>query len=302
MFMSPKRVTLRTLDAGADKFVKTLGSFDERNPALGLRAIRLCMQQQNIEAWRRAGRPMMVVFCATCRCGLRSYAKKSLGLTMYVLFQPIELLIIGGAALGSFFISAPKSIVIGTFKHILHVFTGKEPSAADFQDLLTLLYELINIARRDGIVALEPHVSKPEQSATINRYPAIAKNKQLAFFICDNIKALLSEGIDAHRYDDLMRIEPEVDIERLPAVEMQRQGQTAALDRTRTEREPIPHPAVRDQLARGVEHVPVDKILLGRAGIEHAIERLLRAVVETQPGPPGGMGDPERKGLPMRKK
>ena len=71
--------------------------------------------------------------------------------------------------------------------------------------MLTLLFELINIARRDGIVALEPHVSKPEQSATINRYPAIAKNKQLAYFICDNIKALLSEGIDAHRYDDLMR-------------------------------------------------------------------------------------------------
>lgn len=124
---------------------------------------------------------------------------------MNVLFQPIELLIIGGAALGSFFISAPKSIVMGTFKHIFHVFTGKEPTSADFQDLLTLLYELINIARRDGIVALEPHVSKPEQSSTINRYPNIAKNKQLAFFICDNIKALLSEGIEAHRYDDLMR-------------------------------------------------------------------------------------------------
>lgn len=40
------------------------------------------MQQQNIEAWRRAGRPLMVVFCATCRCGLRAYARKSLGLTM----------------------------------------------------------------------------------------------------------------------------------------------------------------------------------------------------------------------------
>jgi chemotaxis protein MotA len=122
-----------------------------------------------------------------------------------VLIQPIELLIIGGAALGSFLISAPKSIVVGTFKHVTHVFSGKEPSASDFQDLLTLLFELMNIARRDGIVALEPLVSKPEQSATINRYPSIAKNKQLAFFICDNIKALLSEGIDAHRYDDLMR-------------------------------------------------------------------------------------------------
>lgn len=124
---------------------------------------------------------------------------------MAVLFQPIELLIIGGAALGSFFISSPKSIAIGTIKHALHVFKGKEPAASDYQDLLTLLFELINIARRDGIVALEPHVSKPEQSATINRYPAIAKNRQLAHFICDNIKALLSEGIDAHRYDDLMR-------------------------------------------------------------------------------------------------
>ncbi|WP_029460607.1 flagellar motor stator protein MotA [Solidesulfovibrio alcoholivorans] len=124
---------------------------------------------------------------------------------MGVLIQPIELLIIGGAALGSFIISAPKSVVIGTFKHIMHVFTGKEASASDYQDLLTLLFELLNIARRDGIVALEPHVAKPEQSSTINRYPNIAKNKQLAYFICDNIKCLLSEGIDAHRYDDLMR-------------------------------------------------------------------------------------------------
>lgn len=46
--MSPKRVTLRTLDAGADKFVSTLGTFDERNPALGLRAIRLCMHNRDI--------------------------------------------------------------------------------------------------------------------------------------------------------------------------------------------------------------------------------------------------------------
>lgn len=46
--MSPKRVTLRTLDAGADKFVKTLGTYDERNPALGLRAIRLCMHRPDI--------------------------------------------------------------------------------------------------------------------------------------------------------------------------------------------------------------------------------------------------------------
>lgn len=48
----------------------------------GAPAAQAAMQEQNIEAWRRAGRPMMVVFCATCRCGLRAYARKDLGLTM----------------------------------------------------------------------------------------------------------------------------------------------------------------------------------------------------------------------------
>lgn len=126
---------------------------------------------------------------------------------LHVLFQPIELLIIGGAAMGSFLISSPKSVVSGTIKHMLHVFTAKEPSSDDYRDLLTLLFELLNIARKDGIVALEPHVNNPEQSSSINRYPGIARNKQLAYFICDNIKALLSEGIEAHRYDDLMRMD-----------------------------------------------------------------------------------------------
>ena len=48
----------------------------------GAPAAQAEMQQQNIEAWRRAGRPLMVVFCATCRCGLRAYARKDLGLTV----------------------------------------------------------------------------------------------------------------------------------------------------------------------------------------------------------------------------
>ncbi len=46
--MSPKRVTLRTLDAGADKFIALLGNPEERNPALGLRAIRLCMHHKEL--------------------------------------------------------------------------------------------------------------------------------------------------------------------------------------------------------------------------------------------------------------
>lgn len=34
-------------------------------------------REQNITAWREAGRPRVAVFCATCRCGLRAYARDS---------------------------------------------------------------------------------------------------------------------------------------------------------------------------------------------------------------------------------
>jgi chemotaxis protein MotA len=84
---------------------------------------------------------------------------------MHVLFQPIELLIIGGAAMGSFLIAAPKSVIITSIKKGLSIFTAKEASTSDFLDLLTLLYEIMNIARREGIVALEAHVNKPDGSA-----------------------------------------------------------------------------------------------------------------------------------------
>ncbi|NMC48236.1 MAG: flagellar motor stator protein MotA [Desulfovibrio sp.] len=126
---------------------------------------------------------------------------------MYVLFQPIELLIIGGAALGSFLIAAPKSVIITSIKKGLSIFTAKEPSTADFLDLLTLLYEIMNIARREGIVALETHVNKPDGSAIFGRFKSVAANHVLRDFICDNVKVLISESIETHRFDSLMSLD-----------------------------------------------------------------------------------------------
>jgi chemotaxis protein MotA len=129
------------------------------------------------------------------------------GGSMHTLFQPIELLIIGGAALGSFLIAVPKSVVIGSIKKALSVFTAKEASSSDFLDLLTLLYEIMNIARREGIVALEAHVNKPDGSAIFGRFKSVAANHVLRDFICDNVKVLISESIETHRFDALMSLD-----------------------------------------------------------------------------------------------
>jgi chemotaxis protein MotA len=124
-----------------------------------------------------------------------------------VLWQPVELLIIGGAALGSFFISAPKSVIFGTFKNVFKVFTAAEAGKQTYLDILSVLYTLMNMARRDGIVSIEPHVNKPDGSAVFTKYPSVLKNHEVRDFICDNFKVLLAGNIEPHQFESLMDID-----------------------------------------------------------------------------------------------
>ena len=124
-----------------------------------------------------------------------------------VLVQPVELLIIGGAAVGAFFIASPKSIIFGTMKKALKVFTASEASKQTFLDILGVIYTLMNMARRDGIVSIESHVSKPDGSAVFTRFPSVLKNHELLEFICDNFKVLLAGNIEPHQFEAVMDID-----------------------------------------------------------------------------------------------
>lgn len=124
-----------------------------------------------------------------------------------VLYQPIELLIIGGAAVGSFFIASPKSIIFGTMKKALKVFTASEASKQTFLDILSVLYTLMNMARRDGIVSIESHVNKPDGSAVFTKFPSVLKNHEVRDFVCDNFKVLLAGNIEPHQFESLMDID-----------------------------------------------------------------------------------------------
>ena len=126
---------------------------------------------------------------------------------MKMIFQPIEILIIGGAATGAFLISSPKTVFMGTIKNIMTVFTGKESTKEDYIALLSVLYSLMNIARRDGLVAIEPHVNKPENSKVFSNYPNILKDHHVMDFICDNFKVLLSGNIESHQIESLMDVD-----------------------------------------------------------------------------------------------
>jgi chemotaxis protein MotA len=85
------------------------------------------------------------------------------------LWQPFEFVIIGGAAIGAFLVGTPVKTVKETVAAIVGVFKGPRYKSADYLNALSLLYELLNRARKEGFMALESHVENPAESALFSR-------------------------------------------------------------------------------------------------------------------------------------
>ncbi|MDR0354679.1 MAG: flagellar motor stator protein MotA [Deltaproteobacteria bacterium] len=126
-----------------------------------------------------------------------------------VLWQPNEVIIICGAAFGSFLIANPMSLIKETFSSLPKILLGKELKKDSFVDILLLLYEFLSIARREGMLALEEHANKPDSSPIFAKYPSILKNHHLKDFLADNLKVFVSGNIEPTEFENLMDIDTE---------------------------------------------------------------------------------------------
>lgn len=125
------------------------------------------------------------------------------------LWQPYELMIIGGAALGAFLVSTPGKIVKETLSGIMGVFKGPQYKSDDYKDTLSLIYELLNKARRDGFMALEDHVEKPQDSTIFGNYPKVVADHHLLDFITDCLRLMIGSNIEPHELEPLLELELE---------------------------------------------------------------------------------------------
>jgi len=127
---------------------------------------------------------------------------------LMVLVQPAEFLIIGGASLGSLMIGSPPKVLkmlLKQFKKII----GSTPSKAKYTDLLVMMYELFNVARKDGLVGLESHVEHPEESPIITRYPYFMSNHHALCFLSDTMRLIIMGGIPEHDLDAMLDMDLE---------------------------------------------------------------------------------------------
>jgi len=125
------------------------------------------------------------------------------------LWQPYELLIIGGAAFGAFLIGTPLKTVKATFAAIPATLKGAKYKSSDYLDVLTLVYELLNKARREGFIALESHVDSPASSDVFGKYPKILADHHLMDFMTDCLRLMVGNNIEPHELEPLLELELE---------------------------------------------------------------------------------------------
>ncbi|MCC0062953.1 MAG: flagellar motor stator protein MotA [Defluviimonas sp.] len=116
---------------------------------------------------------------------------------------PHELIMILGAAVGSFVLSNDGSAVKHTLKDVGKVFKGPKWKAEDYRDLLCLLFELIRLAKQNP-VALEEHVEAPQTSSIFGKYPKIAADQTATDLICDTLRAASMNYDDAHQVEEVL--------------------------------------------------------------------------------------------------
>ena len=126
---------------------------------------------------------------------------------MHVLVQPAELLVIGGAAIGTLIAAAPGKMRGRLFATIVKAFTGSLPTKPDYLELLKLQYEVFAFMRKNGAVALDEHVNDMEKSTIFSKYPSFLKRHHAVDFFRDALRQIVNSTASAEELDVLLDAE-----------------------------------------------------------------------------------------------
>jgi len=117
---------------------------------------------------------------------------------------PIELFIIGGAALGAFFVGNSAKTIKSTMRAVPSLFKGSKYTKARYMELMALLYELLAKARKEGLMSIEGDVENPGESALFRKFPNIAADHHLVEFMTDYLRMMVSGNMNSHEIENLM--------------------------------------------------------------------------------------------------
>ncbi len=126
------------------------------------------------------------------------------------LIHPSELLVIGGSALGALILMSPKKVLVDLLRGLLESLKGTPYTKQGYRDLFKLCYEILRLARNEGLLALEAHVSSPHESAIFEKYPRIARNHHVLEFLCGALAPVIERTVTPEKLPGLLETEIKV--------------------------------------------------------------------------------------------
>jgi chemotaxis protein MotA len=143
-----------------------------------------------------------LMFVLICVFGGYTYGGGSIGAVLDAM--PFELLIIGGAAIGSFAMANSTHVMKASIAGLKKVLNGSRYKEDDYVDLLGLLYKLLRLATSKGNMAIEIHIEKPYESNIFHEHPTLLRNTAVVLLICDYFRMIGMDADDPHQIEDVM--------------------------------------------------------------------------------------------------
>lgn len=128
----------------------------------------------------------------------------AMGGYMKVLWQPFELLIVGGAAFGTFVVANTFKTIKDTGRGIQEALLNAKPTKRDHLDTLSVLYGLMRTLRAKGRNDVEQIIDRPEEAELFQRFPRVLANVSLTSFICDYFRLIIIGNVRPHEIESLM--------------------------------------------------------------------------------------------------
>ena len=142
-----------------------------------------------------------------CVFGVYIFHGGNIGVILTAL--PFEMITIGGATIGAFLANNQMKVVKATMKGLGECFKGSKYTKARYMELMALMFDILQKARKEGLMAIENDVENPHESELFKKYPAVGHDHHVVEFITDYLRMMVSGNLNAHEIESLMDSEIE---------------------------------------------------------------------------------------------
>jgi chemotaxis protein MotA len=140
--------------------------------------------------------------CLACVFGVFIIHGGNISVILHAL--PWEMLTIGGATVGAFLANNQMKVVKATLKGLGACFKGSKYNKARYMDLMALMFDILQKARKEGLMAIESDVESPHESAIFKKYATVGHDHHVVEFITDYLRMMVSGNLNAHEIESLM--------------------------------------------------------------------------------------------------